>query len=94
MREFGLIKLLNSSPFADIRLVQNVIFKVNIKCIRIFAWLSEWGVGLEFVAALDPISPSEAMVTSEVKFIYIFLFAVDLQLENSEITEHSKNSEI
>jgi hypothetical protein len=60
----GLIELLNSSPFIDIRLIENVIFKVNIKYIRIFAWFSEWGVGLKFVAAPDPISFSQAVVTN------------------------------
>jgi hypothetical protein len=59
MREFGLIELLNSSPFIDIRLTENVIFKVNSKYICISACISEWGV-----AAPDRISPSQATVTS------------------------------
>jgi hypothetical protein len=64
MRDFGLIELLTdySLPFIDIRLMENLIFKVFIKYIHIGIWHSEWGEGLIFMTGPGSTSPHPGLI--------------------------------
>jgi hypothetical protein len=61
MREFSLIELLTyySSPFTDIHLMENLIFKVFMKYFHIGN--SEWGEGPISISGLGSISPHSGL---------------------------------